>query len=233
MLFEQEFIDEIEEQPVLGIIRACDIAVDKQQEHDDGQGWSEQEHEVLWEAATFIEMVAIKNGMNLGLDVPNPSVDMATNCQNLMEYIQEVRVSVKAHQTQFRINSFRNRYAAALKAGFAYEFSKGDLDRVQQLINELREQIGSSDSLEDDHRRRLQTRLESLQAEVHKRVTDLDRFWGLVGDAGVVLGKLGKDAKPIVDRVKEIAEIVWRTQARAEELPSGTENPMLERDKNA
>jgi hypothetical protein len=71
-------------------------------------------------------------------------------------------------------------------------------------------------------------RLESLQAEIHKRVPDLDKFWGLIGDAGVVIGKFGKDAKPIVDRIREIADIVWRTQFRAEELPSGTSSPLLE-----
>lgn len=73
-------------------------------------------------------------------------------------------------------------------------------------------------------------RLENLQSELHKRVSDLDRFWGLVGDAGVVLGKLGKDAKPIVDRVREVAEIAWKTQARTEELPSSSPNPMLGKD---
>lgn len=233
MLFDQEFIEKIEEQPAEGIIKACGIAVAKQQEYDDGGGWSEEEHEVLWEAATFIEMVAMTHAVNLGADLPNPTVDVASNCQKLIEYIQYSEASVKAHLTQIKVDSYRNRYAAALKAGFAYEFSKGDLDRVQQLINELREKIGSSDTLEDDHRRRLLKRLENLQAEVHKRVSDLDRFWGLVGDAGVVLGKLGRDAKPIVDRVKEIAEIVWRTQARAEELPSGTENPMLESEESS
>ena len=99
---------------------------------------------------------------------------------------------------------------------------------MQHLINELRVQISKTDALEQEHQQRLLRRLEKLQAEMHKKVSDLDRFWGLVGDAGVVLGKLGNDAKPIVDRIKEIASIVWRTQSRAEELPSGTELPSLE-----
>jgi hypothetical protein len=65
-------------------------------------------------------------------------------------------------------------------------------------------------------------------SELHKKVSDLDRFWGLIGDAGVVVGKLGENAKPIVDRIREIADIVWQTQSRAEELPSGTKLPQLE-----
>ena len=60
---------------------------------------------------------------------------------------------------------------------------------------------------------------------MHKKVSDLDHFWGLIGDAGVALGKLGNDAKPIVDRIREITGITWNTQSRAEELPSGTTFP--------
>lgn len=70
-------------------------------------------------------------------------------------------------------------------------------------------------------------RLEKVQSEMHKKMSDLDRFWGLIGDAGVALGKFGTEAKPIVDRIREISEIVWRTQARAEELPSNTPLPLL------
>ncbi|MDL2122474.1 MAG: hypothetical protein LWX51_05170 [Deltaproteobacteria bacterium] len=45
------------------------------------------------------------------------------------------------------------------------------------------------------------------------------------------MGKLGSDAKPIVDRVREISEIVWRTQARAEELSSDFPSPLIEHHK--
>lgn len=58
----------------------------------------------------------------------------------------------------------------------------------------------------------------------------MDRPGDLVGDAGVAIGKLGENAKPIVDRIKEITEIAWRTQARAEELPSGSEYPLPSSD---
>lgn len=98
---------------------------------------------------------------------------------------------------------------------------------MQVLISQVRDLIVNDNGLEKDHKRRLLSRVEKLQSELHKKVSDLDRFWGLIGDAGVVLGKLGKDAKPIVDRIKEIADIVWQTQSRAEELPSGTRPPLL------
>ncbi len=58
-------------------------------------------------------------------------------------------------------------------------------------------------------------------------MSNLDRFWGFVGDAGVVMKKLGEDAKPITDRIKDIMEPIWNAQARAEELESGSPNPFL------
>ncbi|NVM02945.1 MAG: hypothetical protein HWN67_11445, partial [Candidatus Helarchaeota archaeon] len=61
---------------------------------------------------------------------------------------------------------------------------------------------------------------------------NLDKFWGLIGDAGVMIGKFGNDVKPIVDRIREIAEIVWRTQAIAEELPTGMKFPLLKGEKD-
>ncbi len=54
-----------------------------------------------------------------------------------------------------------------------------------------------------------------MQSELHKKISDVDRYWGLVAEAGVVLGKLSKDSKPIVARIKELAEIIWTTQSRA------------------
>ena len=69
--------------------------------------------------------------------------------------------------------------------------------------------------------------LEKLQSELHKKMSNLDRFWGFWGEAGVMLGKFGEDAKPIFDRIREIVEIAWRTQSAAEELRTGLPLPMI------
>lgn len=95
------------------------------------------------------------------------------------------------------------------------------------MINELRDIISKSKLFTDEHQRRLLKRLEKLQSELHKKVTDLDNFWGLIGDAGIAIGKFGDDVKPIIDRIKEITDIIWRTQARSEELPTGIPMPFL------
>ncbi len=125
------------------------------------------------------------------------------------------------------MENHKEKYLIHFGQSFAYEFSEEGLDRIQILINELRDLISDSNTIDENHKLRLLKRLENLQLELHKRVSNLDRFWGFVGDAGVVLGKFGKDVKPIVDRIREMLGIVWRTQAKSEELESNAENLLL------
>ena len=152
-----------------------------------------------------------------------------SDINNLFENLREEFIRKYKERSIVQSNE---KYSNIFENTFAYEFSEDDLKRVQELINKLREDISNSDLFESDHQRRLLKRLEKLQSELHKKVSDLDRFWGLIGDAGVVIGKFGKDVKPMVDRIREIAGIVWRTQSKSEGLPSGTKIPFLDNDED-
>lgn len=233
MFFNEEIIQSVEENPVLGIVNACELITDEIHNMLGSEGWNEDTHELLWEATSFLKLAIETNHLNIDTDLPDATGNIEVNCQNLWAYINEINKLFKEQSIKLKVESYKSRYQTAFKSSFAYEFSEGDLNRVQTLVNELRDHISGNDLLEADHKQRLLNRLETLQSEIHKRVSDLDKFWGMVGDAGVVLGKLGTDAKPIVDRIKEIAEIVWKTQARTEELPSDSHNPMLEHEESS
>lgn len=231
MFFNEEFIEKVEGSPIVGIVDACEMALNWiEEEQSNNQLSLDEAHELLWETASFVRLIIEVNNLNVDIEYPDTTGDIRNNCQALSKYLNTIKDSFKEHAVKLSVESYTNRYKTAFKNSFAYEFSQGDLERIQSLVNELRGQISENTSLENAHKQRLLKRLENLQSELHKRVSDLDRFWGLVGDAGVVLGKLGKDAKPIVDRVREIAEIAWKTQARTEELPSDSPNPMIEHD---
>ena len=227
MLFNDDFIESLRNDPVPGIIKLCDkVSSALTQVHE---SWTRQDYSILLEAyALLVEL--LESGL-LPIRVDHYEIDGSgdeSECRDLYKWLMTVRSYCLVEESKLRVVALRNRFRGSLGAAFAYEFSQGDLDRVQALVNELRGLIASTDQFEKEHKQRLLRRLEKLQAEMHKKVSDLDRFWGLVGDAGVVVGKLGADAKPIVDRIREIAEIVWQTQSRAEELPSGTKLPQLE-----
>jgi hypothetical protein len=206
------------------------MALNRLEELSDNQSWSDEEHELLWETGSFDKLIIEANNLNVDIEYPDATGYIIKNCQTLLHYINTIKDSFKEHAVKLSVESYTIRYKTALKNSFAYEFSQGDLERIQSLVNELRGQILENKNLENAHKQRLLRRLENLQSELYKRVSDLDRFLGLVGDAGVVLGKLEEDAKPIVDRLREIVEIAWKTQARTEELPSDSPNPMIEHD---
>ena len=227
MLFSDEFIDTLREDPVRGTITLCDLAI-SEVNVEAQEGWNEKEFAALVEAYSLLVELMESGLLPVPIKFPEIADGSTAQCPSLFSFLNVVRDLCKTEETKLRVASLRNRFRVSLGSGFAYEFSQGDLDRVQDLVNQLRTMIGAATNLDKEHQQRLLRRLEKLQSELHKKVSDLDRFWGLIGDAGVVLGKLGNDAKPIVDRIRDIADIVWQTQSRAEELPSGTRLPQLE-----
>jgi hypothetical protein len=126
-----------------------------------------------------------------------------------------------------KIQMLEDHFKLFISKPFAYEFTEDDIAKIQKNINALRELIGGSEQIDQNHKQRLLKRLERLQQELHKKISDLDRFWGLIGDASVVLKKLGEDATPLVEHVKSIMEIIWRAQTKAHSLPEGTKFPLI------
>ncbi len=226
MLFNQEFIENVREEPILSIVNAINIVTSKLD--DNLSEWTEEEFEYLFETyslvLTIIESFDIKHSQNN--DIVTTGI-IQNDCNLINDYLLSMRTEFSSKANQIKLETMKNKFYKEINQVFAYEFSQGDLDRIQVLINELREEIKQSNLFEDKHQERLLKRLEKLQSEMHKKMSDIDRFWGLIGDAGVVLGKFGKNSKPFVDRIREISDIVWRTQSRAEELPSDTPAPTV------
>ena len=226
MVFSEDFLTILKNDPVNGTIELTEIA--KNNLVKNSQEWCSSDYEVLIEAYALISEI-IDSELLL---IPTPEIQITGNvsddCGRIFDYLEALQKYCISESQKLKLQSLRSHFKASLGSGFCYEFSQGDLSKIQALINQIRDLISDTKGLEKEHQQRLLKRLESLQSEVHKRMSDLDRFWGLIGDAGVVLGKLGTDAEPIVNRIREIADIVWQTQTRAEELPSGTKIPMLE-----
>lgn len=230
MLFDQGFLASVDDNPVGAIVEACDMALRKLREFDEVEEVTRQEQDIVVETVGLIDAIMDAYELTSHYSIPEPNGPLDDNYNELRNFVSNIHAEFQGAATEIRIEGLKRQFQAAMKSSFAYEFSQGDLERIQTLVNELRDSIGQCEKLDPTHKQRLLKRLEHLQSELHKRVSDLDRFWGLIGDAGVVLGKLGEDAKPIVDRIREIAQIVWRTQARTEELPSSTPIPKVEHE---
>lgn len=229
-MIKDEFLESLPDDPVETIRVVCkaflkfDITVGKPSDPDAETKKSARYNEYVEWLGLF--QAIIKN-YGLPLSSPEIEIDRGKTIKSIITFA--VKLAKEANQSiaEITLRTSRERFLAKFGKVFMYEFTDGDLARIQTLIHELREFLTNTEIFEEEHRGRLLKRLESLQSELHKKVSSLNKFWGLMIDAGVALGRIGEDAKPFFDRIKEMVEIVWRTQARAEELPSGLEFPLL------
>lgn len=224
-MLDQEFIENIKIYPEEYLVKA--IKFYRSQMSNDPQEWHEIDLDALM--SIYALLSEVKDSKILEFQLPHVDFtnSMSENCMNLNGAVLDVEDEIASVSTKAKMMRIKDSFKKSLGNNFFYEFTDGDLKTIQELINDLREKIIQEINLEEEHKSRLLKRLERLQRELHKKVSDLDMFWGLIGDAGIVLGKLGTDAKPFVDRVREIANIVWRTQAQTEQLPSGTTPPLI------
>lgn len=229
MNISPDILKKVGEDPIEGAIELCRFALGFAKGSDE---WNEDIHSVLLEATAVL--ISLEEHGLLQTDSSHPEIEghMGYVCNQMLRFVDDCLNNLVGHSTAKRLEALKKNFSINLANGFAYEFTDGDINRIQELINELRNMLTSDSALDEGHKRRLLKRLEDLQKELHKRVSNLSNFYNLLGDFGVVIGKLGKDAKPFTDRIGEIMGYAWKSQARAEQLPSNAENPMLEQDKN-
>lgn len=224
-VISDEMVARVNETPLEVAAEACRIL--------SGSTINVSSPEVVMEVVIFLKTI-IEAGL-INYDGPVPSIDNSrvqkAAAVNFVTNVQSSIAAVVEREKAFLLEkSITNRFKLAISGSFGYELTESDINRVQELINELRTELTRETRLDEGHKRRLLKRLEDLQKELHKKISDLNHFYNLMGDFGIAAGKLGKDAKPFTDRIKDIIQIGWRAQARAEQLPSSSENPMLGHD---
>lgn len=220
-------IENIQGDPVQAAFLACEHVL---KAVEDGVGWGPTKHEILMEGYALIEAMENAGLIKCFAESGNIEGDRNHACTTIAVYLTEVMQELEEQLSNHKLESLKKKFAGLISNAFAYEFTEGDVNRIQKLINELRQLIADNDELEDQHKRRLLKRLEKLQSEMHKKMSDLDHFYGLTVEGSVMLKKVGGNLKPIVDRITEITKITWATQSRAEDLPSGSEPPLLGSD---
>ncbi len=126
--------------------------------------------------------------------------------------------------------------ASAMGHRPAYVFQDDDYSRMQTLINELRSLLSNSEDIHPDHKRRLLKRLEQMQRELHKVVSDLDRAMGFIVEATATLGQAAENLEPVMQRLDEMTKIIQRVVTfptsfvnlfNPPQLPSSDDAPAL------
>lgn len=214
MFFDDEFLKSLPEDTSSAIAAICNKYFDTVHNIP----MAEARHTFIKEILGFV--AAYSEANSLGIDIPTIVGNLKTDENNATQLFNDLNNWSSQQIGQNEFKQFKNIHAARLGKIFHYEFSEGDLKLIQKLINELRDLISTTEELEEDHRDRLIKKLEKVQSELHKRISDLDRFWGFCIDLSIVVGLMGKNAEPAAGLVKKIVAIIWPAQTRAYQLSS-------------
>jgi len=230
-MFSDEFLDSLPENPYEAALAMCKKFLLWYNHFCTSSETYSEVYEEFVDAYTAIEAFINATGLPFNKLTFQDSNAQKENAERIAKFLNNLEGELEMRLNDLKFVEAREKYAKRFGGIFLYELSDGDLATIRRLLNELRDKITESELFEAKHKQRILNKLENLQSELHKKMTSLAKLWDLIGDAGIVLGKFGKDAKPLVDRIREIAQITWRTQARAEELPSGTTLPLLSNGK--
>lgn len=141
-----------------------------------------------------------------------PATPPSVNRNEIQNILQSQKgaaeVRIYKRESTFHFEHKAEEYRAMFSKVPVYEFSDADFNRIQELINQLRDLIQKAVLIPQQHKNRLLKRLEAMQKELHKRTSDIDRFWGFIAEAGIVARKFGEDLQPINERVGELGRIV-------------------------
>jgi len=224
-MFDDEFLDKLPDDPYEAVLSIVITFIEKENKIPPIDLEKLKHYDVYLEAFALFD--TFNEAVGLGFTLPSLTSERLPNITRITNFFKTIVKDIDKKYMESKLLRERERFKTRFGFSFIYQFSDGDIKRIQELINELRDLISESKLFDGKHKERILNKLEGLQKELHKKMSSLDKLWGLIGEAGVVLGKFGEDAKPFVDRMVEIAGITWRTQARAEELPSATQLPLL------
>src|SRR5260221_4618945 len=165
----------------------------------------------------YVEALSILRGFTIARETkleafPEIGSQRHQNIANVTGYFSRLRDQVRSELLgRYSPGYFETKteeYVALFSRVSVYEFSETEFKRVHELVRELRDLIRGSSLIGDEHKRRLLRRLEAMHAELHKKTSDIDRFWGFIGEAGIAMRKFGEDLAPISERGLELGGIV-------------------------
>jgi hypothetical protein len=166
------------------------------------------------------------------LDVAFPR--LGTNSQNNLELIisffrnrhRIVSMKVQKYASERIIDEKKTKFKAILFGDYLYEFTSEELKTLRMLLYQLKNLLTDCPHLDSQFTQRLTRRIDNISKDLHIEMPSLDILWGLVGEAGVIVGKAGEKVAMIVNKIREVIHLIWQVQARSEKL-SSDDTPMM------
>ncbi|MBY6065206.1 hypothetical protein KUW17_00495 [Leisingera aquaemixtae] len=166
----------------------------------------------LFELYGSIVEFAKLSGLTISAVDPSQHQSVEGACDSVLRQLAQLELTFAMRRGS---TSARSNYETNL-----VELSKEQVREIETHISEAREKIRDSDAFEEKHKRRLLRRLEKLQAEIHKKISDLDVMLAGVTEVTAVAGQSAKNLNPVVDLFNKIFQIADSGNEEQLKLPA-------------
>lgn len=220
LIFSDEFIDKVPIDLIDGVVFICRAFFNNVNGFKNGPYAVDE----LSSAHAILFNYLKSNGVEPG-DAPSFQQNREKLLKEVSEYFRPIynQYDARRKERDARLKFEKINAHVASKFGnyIIYELTDNQIKEIQALIDALRNKISDCDELEDYHRQRLLKKLEKLQSELHKKMTDFDRYYGLVVETNLLYQNF-KEAHPLYQIAIKMANIVLETMTIANGLPVTT-----------
>jgi len=161
---------------------------------------------------------AFADAYALNFDFPELSGDREHNTREIRKFFYTLRDALDAEVARLTVEEARSKFSNRFARISYFEISDDNLKKLQLLFSSIRYEVERNQSLSEDVRWRILKKLELTEAKTQRKMVDLDRLWGFMGEIRVILTGSGtansnNDTRTILDRINEIARITRIVQA--------------------
>jgi hypothetical protein len=220
-VFDEDYIKNLPKDPISAGIKLC---VDFRCFHHESTAEIHLTDYITYLKAHFL-LLSLAHMIGYEIGISNLADDIEANITYIVTTFNQYESIFKKASREHHVSKISELLTGKYYTTISCRFTNSDLGRIKQLINELDRIVSETNNLSGSDKTSLLGELKIIRPDLEKGSLDLDSFWQLVEVANGMLGKLGKDAEPVAERIREIAVIAWRTPAYVHKLSSDTATP--------
>ncbi len=209
-MFDDDFFNNLPNEPIVAAHKISNTfcAFDRSIPDKDKQEFLEHYLTAMGAFQAFADAYA------LNFDFPQLSGDREQNTREIRSFFYTLRDALDAEVAKLTVEQARSKFSSRFARASYFEIPEENLKKLQLLFNSIRYEVERNQSINDEARWRLLKKLEATELKVQKKMIDLDRLWGFMGEARVILSTSGDDTRIILDRINEIARITRAAQSK-------------------
>ncbi len=221
MPIDREFINSLPSNPLLGenkIIEEFNRILAESQKQNN----REKFYNDFLDFYSFYQVYSAKHSLNLRF--PPLTNDKRINIGIILNFFEKRQKELEEELDEIialkNLEDRKSVFESMLKEDILYKLTNNELSEIYKIIDNVIDLVNENFTIRSNLKQRLINLLGILKRELKPEMPNFDRFWSLVGYTGILYGLYEQKTMRIIEKIKELLNIIWKVIAKAEGLPS-------------